>query len=188
GRNKAHGVLATSFFVGGILHDLADIRQQVGHHLDGGVILEIRQLFHGSSLLLGFGRAGLDIYFVGHGILCAHGVVPHKRESKLALAFVGALDLEAAGIQGVHQVNGHVTALGLAVLVGVIARPPDVGKVGVQQVVAGHYLGLVAAGNVGNADQGLDGFGGDGDKGAAHGHLVGVQLLELLHVFGAVVD
>src|SRR5699024_2011284 len=47
GRNKAHSVLATSFFVGGILHDLADIMQQVGYHLDGGVVLEIRQFFHG---------------------------------------------------------------------------------------------------------------------------------------------
>src|SRR5699024_8954860 len=151
GRNKAHSVLATSFFVGGILHDLADIRQQVGYHLDGGVILEIRQLFHSSSLLcvfvrsglLGFVRSGLDIHFVGHGILCAHGIVAHKRESNLAFVPVSALKLETAGVQGVQQVDSNKSALGAAVFVRVGAHAPNIDEVGTQQVIAGNKLGRV---------------------------------------------
>src|SRR5699024_9801635 len=137
---------------------------------------------------LGFVRAGLYIHFVRHGILCAHGVVAHEAECKLAFVPVSALKLETAGVQGVQQLDSNTSALGAAVFVRVVAHPPNIDEVGIQQVIAGNKLGRVGFVNICGSHQFSGVFRINCERGTAHRYLTIIQRFQLFHVARAIID
>src|SRR5699024_578789 len=74
-------------------------------------------------------RAALDVYLKRRGILCLYRVVASKLKRKEPLVPVWALNLEAASGQAIQHVYRAKAAVGVAVLVGVVANPPKVFEV-----------------------------------------------------------
>ena len=111
-----------------------------------------------------------------------------KLKRKLPLGLVTCLKLEAARGKGVEQLDRDKAAVGFAVLIRVIAHEPDIIKVRVLEFVARRDLGRVGRSDVRRTAQTLCNGGIGIDKRTSHLDLPRIELFQLLHVLGAVVD
>nr|DAG60015.1 MAG TPA: hypothetical protein [Caudoviricetes sp.] len=119
-----------------------------------------------------------------HCVLRVNGNVAGQLYRELALAVFGRLQAKTAGGQRIFDLDCHATA------VRTVAYPPQVCKVSLLQVAPGGdgvLLARACVADVSSTQRKLDGVCAQAQAGKGQLALPAVQMLQLLHVDGAVV-